>query len=212
VPVDLREIRPGLRYWTAPHPQWNAAADWPEEVGCVYYEASDSLVLVDPLLPRGEEEPFLAALDRDVERVGRPVAVLLTAPWHARDAQSIAQRYDSLVWADPAAQERLRFESQSGPLPDGIETFRPGGIREGEVAFYVRPHRALVVAEFFMGVAGGLRVLPSPALEDRAAFHASLSSLLDWPIDHVLVSHGEPVINEGGLRIDEALRAFVPPV
>lgn len=201
-----------MRYWTAPHPQWNEAADWPEEVGCVYYEASDSVVLIDPLLPRGEEESFLAALDRDVERVKRPVAVLLTAPWHVRDAESVAQRYDAVVWADPVAQQRLRFKSQSGPVPHGIETFSPGGVREGDVAFYVRPHRALVVAEFFLGVDGGLRVLLSPALEDRAAFEASLRSLLELPIDHVLVAHGEPVIDEGERRIAEALRAFAAPV
>lgn len=210
--MDLREIRPGLRYWTAPHPQWNGATEWPEEVGCVYYEAFHSLVLVDPLLPRGQEDTFLAALDRDVKRLERPVAVLLTAPWHARDAESVAQRYDALIWAHPLAQQRLQFRSQSGPLPDGVETFAPAGVWEGEVAFYIRPHRSLVVAEFFIGIEGGLRVCPSPALEDRAAFQASLRSLLDWPIDHVLVSHGEPVIGQGGRRIDEALRGFAAPV
>jgi glyoxylase-like metal-dependent hydrolase (beta-lactamase superfamily II) len=210
--VDLREIRPGLRYWTAPHPQWKGATDWPEEVGCVYYEAPGSLVLVDPLLPRREKQSFLAALDREVERLERPVSVLLTAPWHARDAASLAQRYGTVVWAHPVARERLRFRSASGPLPDGIETFIPAGVREGDVAFYIRPHRALVVAEFFMGIEDGLRVCPPPALEDRTAFHASLRSLLDLPIDHVLVSHGEPVIGEGERRIDEALRAFATPV
>jgi glyoxylase-like metal-dependent hydrolase (beta-lactamase superfamily II) len=208
----IREVRPGLVYWTAPHPQWKGATSWPEEVGCVYYEAADSLVLVDPLLPRGEESSFLAALDREVERLERPVAVLLTAPWHARDAASVAERYGTVVWAHPEARERLRFESQSGPLPNGLETFAPGGVREGDVAFYIRPHRALVVAEFLMGVEGGLQVLPSPALQDRGAFEASLRSLLDWSIEHVLVSHGEPVIGDGRQRIEDALRAFAASV
>lgn len=204
----LREIRPGLAYWTAAHPQWSGATHWPEEVGCVYYEAADAVVLIDPLLPRGEEESFLAALDREVERVDRPVAVLLTAPWHARDAVSVAARYGTIVWAHPDGRERLPFETHSGPLPEGVETFAPGGVREGDVAFLIRPHRALVVAEFFMGVGDGLRVCPSPALRDRASFETSLRSLLDWPIDHVLVSHGPPVIGDGRRRMDEALRAF----
>jgi hypothetical protein len=110
----------------------------------------------------------LAALDRDVARLDRPVAVLLTAPWHRRDAASIAERYGTTVWARPAAQTRLPFETQAGPLPAGIETFSAGGVWEGDVAFYIRPHRALVVAEFFMGINGGLRVCPSPMLQDRA--------------------------------------------
>jgi hypothetical protein len=41
---------------------------------------------------------LLSALDREVERLERPVSVLLTAPWHARDAASVAQRYGTVVW------------------------------------------------------------------------------------------------------------------
>jgi glyoxylase-like metal-dependent hydrolase (beta-lactamase superfamily II) len=204
----MNEVAPGLRYWTAPHPQWSGATEWPEDVGCVYYEAADTVALIDPLLPRGREEPFLSELDRDVARLNRPVVVMLTAPWHKRDAAAIAERYGATVWAHPAAQARLPFETRAGPLPDGIATFSARGVWEGDVAFYIRPHRALVVAEFFMGVGGALRVCPSPALRDRDAFEASLRTLLGRPIDHVLVSHGDPVIGEGRRRIREALRAF----
>ncbi len=202
------EVAPGLRYWSAPHPRWNGAPDWPEEVGCVLYEAADALVLIDPLLPRVGEEAFLAELERDVARLARPVAVLLTAPWHARDAPALAERFGTTVWANPAAHARLPFETRAGPLPDGIETFSPRGVWEGDVAFYLRPHRALVVAEFLMGGDSGLHVCPSPALEHRDAFAASLRTLRDRRIDHVLVGHGPPVLGDGDRRIDEALRAF----
>jgi hypothetical protein len=205
----MREIAPGLRYWSARHPDWNDASDWPELVGCAYYEAADAVVLIDPLLPRGSEQDFLTALDRDVARLDRPVAVLLTAPWHKRDAAPIADRYGTTVWAHSDAQARLPFKAQAGPLPDGVETFSAAGVSEGEVVFYLRPHRALVVAEVFMGVDGALRVCPSPVLQDRAAFERSLHGLLRWPIDHVLVAHGEPVIGDGHRQIDDALRMFV---
>jgi glyoxylase-like metal-dependent hydrolase (beta-lactamase superfamily II) len=204
----MKEVAPGLRYWKAPHPEWEGATDWPEDVGCVYYEAADALALIDPLVPRGSEESFLAALDRDVARVDRPFVVMLTAPWHKRDAAAIAERYGATVWAHPAAQARLPFETHAGQLSNGIEAFSAGGVWEGDVAFYIRPHRALVVAELFTGAGGGLRVCPSPALRDRDAFETSLQTLLDWPIEHVLVSHGEPVIGDGGRRIREALREF----
>jgi glyoxylase-like metal-dependent hydrolase (beta-lactamase superfamily II) len=204
----MRAVAPGLRYWTAAHPDWNGATDWPELVGCVYYEAVDAVVLIDPLLPRGSEEAFLAGLDRDVARLDRRVAVLLTAPWHKRDTALIAERYGTTVWAHPEARARLPFKAQAGTLPDGIETFSAAGVSEGDVVFYLRLHRALVVAEIFMGVNGALRVCPSPVLEDRAAFEQSLHALLRWPIDHVLVAHGEPVIGDGGRQIDDALRAF----
>jgi glyoxylase-like metal-dependent hydrolase (beta-lactamase superfamily II) len=194
--MDAREVAQGLWYWTAPHPSWRPGADWPERVGCVYYEAPDAVVLIDPLLPRDEEDEFLEHLDRDVERTGLPVAILLTAPWHERDAPALAERYRTSV---------------GGPPSEGIEVFIPGGQDEGQVAFFIRPHRALVVAEFFMGDgAGGLRVAPSPALMDRTAFDRSLRELLELPVERVLVSHGEPVLADGRARIAEALGRFEP--
>ncbi len=161
--------------------------------------------MIDPLVPRGEEELFFDALDRDVERVGLPVAVLLTAPWHRRDAHELAKRYGTMVWAHDAARERLDFATQTGPLPAGIETFSPAATYEGDVAFYLRPPRALVVSEFFMGVDSALRVCPPPNLGDRETWERSLHRLLDWAIEHVLVSHGDPVIGDGAARIREAL-------
>ena len=71
------ELAPGLWRWTAPHPNWREGADWEQEVGCVYYEAPDATVLIDPLVPP-ERERFFEALDRDVERRGLPVSILLT--------------------------------------------------------------------------------------------------------------------------------------
>jgi hypothetical protein len=193
--MEITQIAPGLRYWTAPHPEWRGATDWPEDVGCVYYEASDAIALIDPLLPKGEEDEFWAIVDAAIERSALPVAVLLTAPWHERSAPVVAERYSATVWA---------CESPDF-LPAGVEVFVPAGTLEGQVAFFLRPHQALVVAEFFMGGNGGLRVCPSPALTDKDAFDESLRTLLDLPIDRVLVSHGEPVLHDGKRRIAEAL-------
>jgi glyoxylase-like metal-dependent hydrolase (beta-lactamase superfamily II) len=203
--MNIREIAPGLSYWTAPHPDWRGATDWPEDVGCVYYEAPDTTIVIDPLVPKGEEDEFWAMLDRWVEPRGLAVSVLLTAPWHQRSAAIVAERYGVIVWAHESAQRRLSFPVQSGPLPTGVEAFVPGGASEGQVAFLLREHRALVVAEFFMGVNGGLRVLPAPAEQDSNAFYDSLRRLLDLPIEHVLVAHGEPVLGDGRKRIAEAL-------
>ena len=38
----------------------------------LYVERPDAVVLIDPVVPAGEEERFFRALDRDVERLGRP--------------------------------------------------------------------------------------------------------------------------------------------
>src|SRR5262249_12662425 len=87
--MDVREVRPGLCRWTARHPE---GAD--RLVACAYLETPEAVVLVDPLVPREEAQRFFEALDRDVARADRPVAVVLTNPWHRRSADTLAQRYD----------------------------------------------------------------------------------------------------------------------
>ena len=192
--MDVQRLAEGLWRWTARHPN---AADWPDwgppvppEVGCVYYEAPDAVVLVDPLLPAGEEEDFLAYLDRDVERLGLPVSILLTAAWHERSAASLRERY--------RAGDRV---------PESVEVQPVEGAPEEQVVYFIRPHRALVVAEIFAGDGrGGLALVPSPALQDRAALDRSLRAIAALPIELVLVSHGEPVLHDGRRAIASALR------
>ena len=118
--MDVRRLADGLWRWTAPHPN---AADWPDfgtpvppEVGCVYYEAPDALVLFDPLLPAGEEEEFLVYLDRDLARLGLPVSILLTAAWHRRSSAILRERY--------RADDRI---------PDSVEVFPIEGAPEEQL-------------------------------------------------------------------------------
>ena len=61
-PMDVLEIAPGLWRWTAFHEEWN------EDVGCVYVETEDGVVLIDPLVPSDDTAKFWKALDRDVKR------------------------------------------------------------------------------------------------------------------------------------------------
>jgi hypothetical protein len=191
--MDVQQLGDGLWRWTAPHPN---AANWPgwgppvpPEVGCVYYEAPDAVVLIDPLLPAGEEEDFLAYLDRDVERRGLPVSILLTAAWHERSASIMRDRYQV-----------------TDRIPETVERYPVEGAPEEQLAYFIRPHRALVVAEIFVGDGqGGLALSPSPALENRDALDRSLHAIAELQVELVLVSHGEPVLEDGRRAIRLAL-------
>jgi glyoxylase-like metal-dependent hydrolase (beta-lactamase superfamily II) len=202
--VDVQELAPGLWRWTAFHREWR------EEVGCVYYEAPDAVVLIDPLVPEDEAERFWRALDRDVERAGAPVHVLVTVFWHVRSTKEVADRYGAHVWAP--TRGRGAIERRAGRVTDvyrpGDEL--PGGIvplktaRASEVVFWIPAHRTLVPGDVLLG---GLRLCPDSWLPEKTSLEdlaESLRPLLELPVERVLVSHGEPVL-EGGLEALERL-------
>jgi hypothetical protein len=192
--VEAVRLAEGLWRWTAEHPNWE---NWPDherearEVGCVYYEASDSTVLIDPLVPAGEEDAFFTHLDADVERRAVPVVILLTAGWHARSSAELAERYGARIGGDP---------------PEGVEEIPIEGADERQVAYFIRPHAALVVAEIFgVDVDGELYVGRSPALKRPDELEASLARIMELPVERLLVSHGEPVLQDAKARMAEAL-------
>jgi hypothetical protein len=186
------EIAPGLLRWSAPHPDWDPEAqrgssgDWEQMVGSVLYEVSDTVVLIDPLLPSTERAQFLGWLDRRV--AGRPVSVLTTIRWHRRDRAELAQRY------------RANTTRAWNMVPAGVEQ-RPlrGG---GETLFWLPAVATLVSGDRLVGADdGGLRVCPQSWLEgvraNRADIAGLMRPLLELPIERVLVSHGEPVLHGG---------------
>jgi hypothetical protein len=192
--VETLRVADDLWRWTAVHPRWE---NWPNherespEVGCVYYEASDATVLIDPLVPAGEEADFFRHLDSDVERRGLPVVILLTAEWHRRSSDELAERYDARI---------------GGALPEGVEEIPIEGADERQVAYFIRPHAALVVAEIFgVDVDGALYVAPSPALTRPEELQASLDRIMELPVERLLVSHGEPVLENAKTRMADAL-------
>ena len=221
--MDVTEVAPSLWRWTAPHPDWSPEDEeggegWGRDVGCLYLEAPDALVLFDPLAPGNdaERERFWRGLDRDVERLGPP-HVLLTVFWHARSSQEILERYEGArVWAHESAAEtigeRVRYTDTfaiGDPLPGGIEAL--DALRADEVMYWLPEQRALVTGDVILGArGGGVRVCPDSWLLSGTSpeeFRAALRAVLDLPVERVLVSHGEPVLENGHAALERALAA-----
>ena len=198
------------------HPEWEQEPDagWEREVACLYVEAPDAVVLIDPLVPPEDSQRFLAALDRDVERVARPVVVLLTVFWHERSARELARRYGAAVWSDERAAHRL----EAPPT----HTFAPGDRLPGnalaldahgrnECLFWLDAHRALVAGDILHGDAiTGLRLCPADWLHPGLPpddVRRALRPLLELPVELVLVAHGKPVLAEAREALARALHA-----
>ena len=199
--MDVRELQPGLWRWTGEHPDWDHAEHWGPEVGSVYAELPDAVVLVDPLVPADGEAAFWEAFDRDVERSGSPVHVLLTVHWHERSVEAVLGRYGATLWRPEDPVE----------LPAGVEAIVVEGADWKEAAFFLRPFGALVAGDLLIGTADGVELPLTwfPVAEQdwvRTALKADLRSrLLELPIELVLVSHGEPVLENGRAALERAL-------
>jgi len=206
--MNVEELSSGLWRWTAFHDEWR------EEVGCVYHEADDALCLIDPLVPPEGRDRFLAALDRDVERLGLPVHILITIYWHTRSAGELAKRYGAEVWAPSgsrAAVERraggVRPFRPGDALPGGVEAYATA--RRAEVVYYLPPSRTLVPGDVILGSeTGGLSLCPDswlPGKTGQADLLASLQPLRGLQVERVLVSHGAPVATRAQAALDRIL-------
>jgi hypothetical protein len=190
----MREVAPGLHYWSAPHPGWDpegepgSAADWPEEVGCALH----GNVFVDPIVT-DELWPALDAL------VSGPVVVLTTIRFHGRSRDAVLERYGG---------EKVRYDA---PMPDGVEAFVVEGF--GETLYWLPGPRALVPGDLLIGDGnGGIRMCPEswlraylPEGAGVADLREALRPLLELPVEHVLASHWSPVIGGGHTALSRAL-------
>jgi glyoxylase-like metal-dependent hydrolase (beta-lactamase superfamily II) len=185
----IEEIRPGLKRWAGPHPEFDPVNDGLDasyaDVASVLFDGSDSLVLIDPLVP----DALWPELDAEVKGSGKPVVVLTTIGFHARSRDDVARRYGARLGGDVA----------------GVSAF--SAERGDEVAFWLEQPRALVFGDAVLGdQAGGLRM--TPWSKDAAGLERTrnaVRTLLDLDIELVLPAHGEPVLSNGKAALARAL-------
>ena len=204
--MHVAELAPGLWRWTAPHPEWTpdegGPEGWDEDVAAYSCETDGALVLIDPIVPAdgADRGRFWEALDRDVTRVGSP-HVVLTGAWHIRSSGEIVERYaDARLWLPDGEPE---------PLPAGMVAI--DGIIDGyaEALIWLPSHAALVAGDTLLGGGpAGVRLCPESWREgtDTAVVRALLRTrLAELPIERILVSHGEPVLEGAREALDAAL-------
>lgn len=194
----MREIAPGLHYWTAAHPSWDpvhepdSPADWPEHVGCVLFEGPEAVILIDPLVP---EERWGELDERIAER---PVVVLTTMRFHGRSRDAVLERYRGT---------KIRHDA---PMPAGVEALPVEGF--DETMYWLPEPRALVPGDRLIGDReGGARICPPSWIEylpgEVEDLRGALAPLLELPVEHLLLSHGDPVVGGGREALAAALAA-----
>jgi len=184
----VREVRIGVWHWEARHPEWNERQWWGPLVSSYAIDDGVRLLLFDPLAPPAEIEQLAAE---------RETAIVLTCPWHRRDAEAIANRYGAPLYVpppdegDPSPVEGTVFR-EGDRLPVGVEAFP--GMEPNDLVLWVESRRALVVGDTLIDRGHGLEfpadwankgVPPEQILE-------ALRPLLALPVELVLPAHGAP--------------------
>jgi glyoxylase-like metal-dependent hydrolase (beta-lactamase superfamily II) len=181
----VREVQAGIWHWQAPHPEWNArGAAWGKVVSSYAIEIGDGLVLFDPLAVPSELEE-------------RATAIVLTCPWHRRDAPALAELHGWPIYVpppDPPDPDPVKGQVfQVGErLPVGVEAFP--GREPNDPVLWVESHRALVAGDSLITRDEGLEFPRDWAPDDASPQRLleSMQLLLDLPVELVLPTHGEP--------------------
>ena len=148
----------------------------------------EQLLLLDPLDPPALVDELAAE---------RETAIVLTCPWHARDAQTLAERLGAELYVpppdegDPNPLEGHVFRA-GDRLPVGVEALP--GMEPNDLVLWIESRRALVAGDTLIDRGNGLEfpadwadkgVSPEQILEE-------LRPLLELPVELVLPAHGAP--------------------
>jgi len=209
----VRELRPGLWHWDARHPAWRPTEPWSENVSSYAIADGERLLLFDPLAVPSEIEALAAE---------RETAIVLTAPWHERDAQCLVERlgvavytplpdtaqdlmdmYDltaeqagdgspDVVWLLREKKGEGRLYSSGDRLPFGADVFP--GHKANDTVLWVESRRAVISGDTLVDFGRGLEINQGWLRPGvtRETIAAGLRPLLELPVEHVLATHGGP--------------------
>ena len=189
--TEARNVKPGVWHWQAPHPEWTAPEDWTQtDVSSYAIDDGQRLLLFDPL-----------AVPADIESLAsnREPLIVLTCPWHRRDAQALAEKHGWPIHVPPPGPARSGSGRGEGVRGRPAAPRRDRGIlgmEPNDLLLWVGGHRALVAGDTLVDRGQGL-VFPLDWAdrgtgEPPEKILERLRDLLELPIELVLPTHGAP--------------------
>jgi glyoxylase-like metal-dependent hydrolase (beta-lactamase superfamily II) len=185
----VRELQAGVWHWEAPHPEWSPPGDWNHDAVSSYaIDTGERLLLFDPLALPSELQERTAAGE---------AAIVLTSPWHVRDAVSLAERLGVPIYVPPPDRDPDPVGGQvfraGDRLPVGVEAF-PGREEPYDVVLYVESRGAVVAGDTLVDRGEGLEILVDwlPEGVTREQVAEGLRPILERQIEVVLATHGGP--------------------
>jgi glyoxylase-like metal-dependent hydrolase (beta-lactamase superfamily II) len=129
---------------------------------------------------------------------GRDEFPYLVGPSHYNRIKARTPLYRILQISPPALVGRnIQLPLDEGMRLDGLEVFHVPGHAPGMIALLHAGDRALISGDTFGNMGGKLEDPPDYFTYDPALNRRSQAKLAALDFDHLLVSHGSPVMNEG---------------
>jgi hypothetical protein len=209
----VRELAAGVWHWEAPHPDWVQGEPWDPVVSSYATDDGERVLLFDPITPPKEVEELAA---------GRETAIVLTCPWHERDARGLVERFGwpvftprpdtaedlmrqfgitaeqaaggspDVAWLRDGEVGEAHWYSAGDRLPVGVEVFP--GQKRNDLVLWIESRRAVVAGDTLVDFGEGLWI--NPRWLGPGVTHEQvvegLSPLLERPVEHMLATHGGP--------------------
>ncbi len=209
----MRELGPGLWHWQAPHPEWRPTEPWDPNVSSYAIVDDERLLLFDPLGVPSEIEALAS---------GRETAIVLTAPWHERDAESLVERLGApvytplpdtaqylmdtygitaeqagdgspdVVWLLRGNKGEARPYTPGDRLPFGADVFP--GHKPNDTVLWIESRHTVISGDTLVDFGNGLEINERWLRPGvtREEIAAGLRPLLELHVEHVLATHGGP--------------------
>ncbi len=220
---SMSELQTGLWHWQSPHPEWESSEPWDKNVSSYAVDNGERLLLFDPLAVPSELEALAA---------DRETAIVLTCPWHERDAQPLVELLGIPVYTPlpDTAEDLIRkfgitAEQAGDGSPDLVwllrenkgeaHLFRPGdrlpfgvdvfpGQWPNDTVLWIESHRAVICGDTLVDFGRGLEINPRWRREAgaREQIVDGLRPLLKLPVEYMLATHGGPM---GRAALERAL-------
>src|SRR5215208_3823408 len=160
--------------------------------------------------------------ERDLRRLGRLSRMSPDElPYHVRDAERLRRKHGRrcTIWGHEACASRLAKRTgfhaitPQSELPAGVRAHAIGSPRRQEQPLWIPSHKALAFGDAVIETGGRLRVWEDDLDSEqrtrwyRDRFIPTLKPLLDLGPERVLVTHGDPVLNDGRAKLSSALRS-----
>ncbi|MDX6369833.1 MAG: Metallo-beta-lactamase superfamily, partial [Gaiellaceae bacterium] len=202
-----------LWHWQARHSEWRETEPWDPNVSSYAIDDGERLLLFDPLGVPRELIDMAAA---------RETAIVLTAPWHERDAESLVEQLGApvytplpdsaqflmdtygitaeqagdgspdVVWLLRENKGEARPYEAGDKLPFGADVFP--GHKLNDTVLWIESKRAVISGDTLVDFGQGLEINERWLRPGvtREEVAAGLRPLLELPVEHVLATHGGP--------------------